>query len=89
MKRSSLNKYILPAIMLIVFETIAIILWLAKSNVFYLFNFSYIGISITLGLVLFAQNYKHARRVAECRKSPAMLNFFVVLWYNRSGDERC
>lgn len=30
MKRSSLNKYILPAIMLIVFETIAIILWLAK-----------------------------------------------------------
>lgn len=51
MKRSSLNKYILPAIMLIVFETIAIILWLAKSNIFYLFNFSYIGISITLGLV--------------------------------------
>ncbi len=31
MKRSSLNKYILPAIMLIVFETIAIILWLAKE----------------------------------------------------------
>ena len=26
---------------------------------------------------------------SECRKSPAMLDFFVVLWYNRSGDERC
>lgn len=54
MKRSSLKRYILPAFVLVVFEIVAITLWLTKNNIFYLFNFSYIGISITLGLVLFA-----------------------------------
>lgn len=42
MKRNNLKKYILPATMLIVFETVAITLWLTKNNIFYLFNFSYI-----------------------------------------------
>lgn len=65
MKRNSLKRYILPAFVLVVFEIVAITLWLTKNNIFYLFNFSYIGISITLGLVLFAQNYKHARRVVQ------------------------
>ena len=64
MKRTSLKRYILPAFVLVVFEIVAITLWLTKNNIFYLFNFSYIGISITLGLVLFAQNYKHARGIA-------------------------
>lgn len=82
MKRSSLNKYILPAIMLIVFETIAIILWLAKSNIFYLFNFSYIGISITLGLVLFAQNYKHARRVVQL-----LVGLYMLIYLGLICDE--
>ena len=44
-----MKKYILPMIMLTIFETIAITLWLTKDNLFYLFNFSYIGISISLG----------------------------------------
>ena len=43
-----MNKYILPIIMLTIFETIAITLWLTMDNLFYLFNFSYIGISISL-----------------------------------------
>ena len=32
--------------MFAVFETVAIALWLYKDNLFYLFNFSYIGFSI-------------------------------------------
>ena len=36
MKRNNLKKYILSAIMLIVFETVAITLWLTKNNIFYL-----------------------------------------------------
>lgn len=51
--------------MFVVFEMIAVLLWLTKDNLFYLFNFSYIGISITLGLVLFARQYKNARRVVQ------------------------
>ena len=51
--------------MLAVFETVAVTLWLTKDNIFYLFNFSYIGISIALGIFLFIRNYKHARRVVQ------------------------
>ena len=42
----------MPIIMLVVFETVAITLWLTKNNLFYLFNFSYIGLSISLGVFL-------------------------------------
>lgn len=59
------KDYIPSVIMLLVFETVAITLWLAKDNLFYLFNFSYIGISISLGLFLFAKKFKHARRVVQ------------------------
>ena len=38
-----MKKYAMPIIMLAVFETVAITLWLTKNNLFYLFNFSYIG----------------------------------------------
>ena len=65
--------------MLIVFETVAITLWLTKNNIFYLFNFSYIGISITLGLVLFAQNYKHARRVVQLLVGLYMLIYLGLI----------
>lgn len=42
--------------MLIIFEAVAITLWLTKDNIFYLFNFSYIGLSISLGIFLFIKN---------------------------------
>lgn len=38
-----MKKYAPSVIMLAVFETIAVTLWLTKGNVFYLVNFSYIG----------------------------------------------
>ena len=79
MKRSSLKRYILPAFVLVVFEIVAITLWLTKNNIFYLFNFSYIGISITLGLVLFAQNYKHARRVVQLLVGLYMLIYLGLI----------
>ena len=43
-----MKKYAMPVIMLAVFEAVAITLWLTKDNIFYLFNFSYIGMSISL-----------------------------------------
>lgn len=79
MKRNSLKRYILPAFVLVVFEIVAITLWLTKNNIFYLFNFSYIGISITLGLVLFAQNYKHARRVVQLLVGLYMLIYLGLI----------
>ena len=38
-----MKKYFTPIIMLIIFETVAITLWLTKDNLFYLLNFSLIS----------------------------------------------
>lgn len=51
-----MKKYLAPLFMLIIFEAVAITLWLTKDNIFYLFNFSYIGLSISLGIFLFIKN---------------------------------
>lgn len=51
--------------MLVLFEAVAVTLWLMKDNLFYLFNFSYIGGSIALGIFLYLRKYKHARRVGQ------------------------
>ena len=60
-----MKKHILPIIMLAAFETVAVALWLTKGSIFYLYNFSYIGISISLGIFLLAKKHKHARRVTQ------------------------
>lgn len=55
-----MKKYLPSLALLAVFETVAVVLWLTKDNLFYLFNFSYIGGSIALGTALFVGKYKHA-----------------------------
>ena len=65
--------------MLVVFETIAVTLWLAKDNLFYPFNFSYIGISISLGLFLFVRKYRHARRIVQLLVGSYMLVYLGLI----------
>ena len=60
-----MKKYLPSLLMLAIFEAVAVTLWLTKNNLFYLLNFSYIGISIALGLALYARNHRHARRVVQ------------------------
>lgn len=60
-----MKKYLMPVSMLAIFEIIAITLWLTKDNLFYLFNFSYIGCSIALGILLFIREYRYARQVTQ------------------------
>lgn len=60
-----MKKYLLPLAFLAIFLSVAVVLWLTKDNLFYLFNFGYIGVSISLGLFLFIGKYKHARRVTQ------------------------
>ncbi len=73
------KKYALSALTLLLFETVAVILWLTKDNLFYLFNFSYIGLSITLGFVLFNLKYKHARRVVQLLVGLYMLVYLGLI----------
>lgn len=74
-----MKKYILPMIMLLIFETVAVTLWLTQDNLFYLFNFSYIGISVSLGVFLFVKKYKHARRVAQLLVGTYMLVYLGLI----------
>lgn len=74
-----MKKYLLPVIMLAVFETVAITLWLTKDNLFYLFNFSYIGFSIALGLFLFIRKYPYARRVTQLLVGLYMLVYLGLI----------
>ena len=62
---NTVKKYLHPILIFLIFEAVAITLWLTKKNLFYLLNFSYIGISIALGIFLYIRKYKHARRVVQ------------------------
>lgn len=74
-----MKKYSAPLIMLAVFEGIAVTLWLTKDNIFYLFNFSYIGVSVSLGVFLFTAKYKYARRVAQLLVGTYMLVYLGLI----------
>lgn len=74
-----MKKYRLPIILLLVFEAVAVTLWLAKDNLFYLFNFSYIGCSIALGVFLFIRKYKHARRIVQLLVGLYMLVYLGLI----------
>lgn len=65
--------------MLAIFETVAITLWLTKDNLFYLFNFSYIGIAIALGIFLYLRKYQHARRVTQLLVGLYMLVYLGII----------
>lgn len=74
-----MKKY-LPALMiLVIFETVAVTLWLTKDNLFYLLNFTYIGAAISLGMFLFACNYRHARRIVQLLVGMYMLIYLGLI----------
>ncbi len=60
-----LRKHAFPILMLVIFEAVAITLWLALDNIFYLFNFSYIGICVSGGIFLYMEKLKYAREVVQ------------------------
>lgn len=59
------KSIVLSLLIFSIFLVVAITLWLTKDNIFYLFNFAYIGGSIALGLFLMGNNYKHSRRIVQ------------------------
>lgn len=74
-----LKKYWVPLLLLGVFETVAVTLWQVKDNLFYLFNFSYIGISLAFGVFLFLRNYPHARRMVQLLVGSYMLVYLGLI----------
>ena len=74
-----MKKYTSSLIMLAIFEAVAIVLWLSTSNLFYLFNFTYIGISLALGLFLYAKKYKYARQTVQFLVGAYMLIYLGII----------
>ena len=79
MKNQFMKQYSFSVILLAVFEIVAVTLWLTKDNLFYLFNFSYIGLSISLGTFLFMKKYKYARRIVQLLVGLYMLIYLGLI----------
>ncbi len=73
------KAYVSPLILLLIFEAVAVTLWLTKGNLFYLFNFTYIGFSISLSVFLFIRKSPHARRVAQLMVGLYMLVYLGLI----------
>lgn len=74
-----MKKYVPSLLLLAVFETVAVTLWLAKDNLFYLLNFSYIGGCIALGLAFFVSGKGYARRFVQFAVGSYMLVYLGLI----------
>jgi ferredoxin-type protein NapH len=74
-----MKRYLFPLGMWILFETIAVTLWLVLDNIFYLFNFSYIGTCIALGIYFYIKKLKYARNIVQLAVGFYMLVYLGVI----------
>ena len=63
----------------LLFEMIAVGLWLTQDNLFYLFNFSYIGTCLAMGLFLYQHHVKYARHTVQFAVGLYMLVYLGIL----------
>ena len=73
------EKSLIPLLLWLLFEGVAVILWKTKDNIFYLFNFSYIGTALAFGLFLFQRDYKHSRRIVQVLVGSYMLIYLGLI----------
>jgi polyferredoxin len=74
-----MKKFILPIIMFLIFETIAISFWLLLDNIFYLLNFTYIGFFVSLGILLQIMKYKNSRILIQLFVGLYMLVYLGII----------
>ena len=76
---SGFSKYLVSILLFLLFEAVAVILWLAKDNLFYLLNFSYIGCCLALGTALFTAGKRYARHFVQLAVGCYMLLYLGVI----------
>lgn len=74
-----MKKNLFPLGMWLLFEAIAVILWLTLDNLFYLLNFSYIGTCLALGIFLYSHKVKYARNAVQWAVGLYMLLYLGLL----------
>ena len=78
-RMSPVKKYGGIILIWTLFEAIAVVLWLTLHNIFYLFNFSYIGTCLSLGLFFYTKKVPYARHVVQFAVGLYMLVYLGVL----------
>lgn len=68
-----------PMILWLAFEAVAVTLWLALKDPFYLFNFSYIGTCLALGVYFYARRMKYARNIVQFAVGLYMLVYLGLI----------
>ena len=76
---NQLRKYIPSILLFALFEVVAIVLWLWKDNVFYLWNFTYIGGCLAFGTALFTAEKPHARHFVQLAVGSCMLVYLGII----------
>lgn len=74
-----MKKYIRPIFILLLFIGIGISLSYSSGNNFYIFNFTYIGGFVSLGMILFAKKWKYARLMVQFGVGLYMFVFLGIL----------
>ena len=74
-----LSRYLVSVLLFLLFETVAITLWLIKDNLFYLLNFSYIGTCLALGTALFTAEKRYARHFVQLAVGSYMLLYLGII----------
>lgn len=77
--RDALKKYGPCIGMWLLFEAVAVGLWLGLNNVFYLLNFTYIGTCLVVGLALYAAGWRHARRFVQIAVGLYLLGYLGLV----------
>ena len=66
-------------IMLLIFEIVAISLFISTNKIFYLLNFTYIGLCVSLGISLMAHKKKYARNFVQISVGLYMLVYLGII----------
>ena len=77
--RGRFRKYVPSILLLLLFEAVAVVLWLVRDNLFYLLNFSYIGCCLALGTALFAAGKRYTRHFVQLAVGCYMLLYLGVI----------
>ena len=85
-KNSVLRKYMSSILLFLLFETVAIMLWIAKDNLFYLLNFSYIGGCLALGTALFTAGKCYARHFVQLAVGSYMLLYLGIIQTSHTAE---
>ena len=78
-KRNKFHKYVPSILLFLLFEIVAVTLWLVKDNLFYLLNFSYIGGCLGMGTALFTAGKRYARHFVQLAVGSYMLLYLGVI----------